>query len=63
MTIAGVSKLFATENRNDEQHMPRYQVQAGEEESMKERICGEIREEYARETRDHIHTRKRKIWH
>jgi len=49
MTIAGISRQFATNNQNWKQDMHNGQVQAGDKEGKKQRSCEEIQEEYTRE--------------
>jgi hypothetical protein len=58
--MAGVGRIFTTDNTNDEQDMPNHRVQEEKEEGKKQRSCGEIREEHTRETGNHIQTRKKK---
>jgi len=58
-----MGRNLTTGKRNDEQDMANHQVHTVKEEGRKRRSCEEIREEYTRETGNHIENRKRRIWH
>jgi len=52
-TIPAVGTKIATTIRNDEQYVPNYPVQVGNEQEKKYRPCDEKQEEHTREIRNH----------
>jgi hypothetical protein len=51
------------ENRNNDQDMMNYQVQAEKEKGRRQRSCEEIPEEQTSEIGNHLETGNSRIWH
>jgi len=62
-TITGVDSTFTMQNRNDVHDMRNHRAPAHNEDGKMLRRSVVNEEEHTRETRNHIETRKRQIWH
>jgi hypothetical protein len=61
--VAGVGRIFTTDNRYVKQDKPNLPEQVRNLEGKRRSSCEEIREEHTREIGTHIDTQKGRIWH